>query len=452
MSDVSINYKGAEIASLDDSGMKTLLTSGKYCEGDISIEYTKPSGGGTRTAWYRPPDWPDYDSLTLPNQSVIFVTIDTWLVDPAYLFLNCCWYSYANVGYYTFRVDRGYVENGEFVCTQTWDNLYFAIQHIGEFNDIDRRIPTDEGRFISYRFWCPSAVDKPNTLTLLLPNYTDSNGITYKGMLCPIVEVYFWKAGASYTKLRGTELATVHTMLHVFKNCLTDGGTNLYWNGNATRIPTYVVMEGNVNTNLSWYYPFNGSVRLERVIFKNMTMENTNNTGSAFNGSSRLSEITFENVTVRTVALNNCFANCSSLRSLDLAGWDVSTVTNASGCFNGCNSLINLDISGWNLSSVTNVTNMFNNTTALKSLTCSNTVLPSANLSFAQSSALSNASLVEIANALPTGAYTLTLHATPKAACSVIMGTVDNDVFTADDSGTVTLADYITNAKGWTLA
>lgn len=46
MSDVSINYKGMEIASMDDSGTKTLLTSGKYCEDDIDVVYTKPSGGG----------------------------------------------------------------------------------------------------------------------------------------------------------------------------------------------------------------------------------------------------------------------------------------------------------------------------------------------------------------------------------------------------------------------
>jgi hypothetical protein len=46
MSDVSITYRGAEIASLDDSGTKRLLTSGKYCEDDIEVAYTKPSGGG----------------------------------------------------------------------------------------------------------------------------------------------------------------------------------------------------------------------------------------------------------------------------------------------------------------------------------------------------------------------------------------------------------------------
>lgn len=45
MSDVSINYKGSSIATLDDSGSKTLLTAGKCCESDIQVQYSKPSGG-----------------------------------------------------------------------------------------------------------------------------------------------------------------------------------------------------------------------------------------------------------------------------------------------------------------------------------------------------------------------------------------------------------------------
>lgn len=42
MADISIKYKGNEIATMNASGTKTLLTSGKYCEGNISVEYTKP--------------------------------------------------------------------------------------------------------------------------------------------------------------------------------------------------------------------------------------------------------------------------------------------------------------------------------------------------------------------------------------------------------------------------
>lgn len=43
MADVSISYNNSEIASMNASGTKTLLTSGTYCEDDIEITYTKPS-------------------------------------------------------------------------------------------------------------------------------------------------------------------------------------------------------------------------------------------------------------------------------------------------------------------------------------------------------------------------------------------------------------------------
>ena len=43
MPDVAISYKGSQIASMDASGTKTLLTEGKYCEDDIVVSYTKPS-------------------------------------------------------------------------------------------------------------------------------------------------------------------------------------------------------------------------------------------------------------------------------------------------------------------------------------------------------------------------------------------------------------------------
>ena len=43
MADVSITYKGNEISSMSETGTKTLLTEGKYCEDDITVSYTKPS-------------------------------------------------------------------------------------------------------------------------------------------------------------------------------------------------------------------------------------------------------------------------------------------------------------------------------------------------------------------------------------------------------------------------
>lgn len=44
MSDITVTYKGNTIATMDASGTKTLNTAGKYCEGNIGIEYAAPSG------------------------------------------------------------------------------------------------------------------------------------------------------------------------------------------------------------------------------------------------------------------------------------------------------------------------------------------------------------------------------------------------------------------------
>lgn len=46
MADVTVKYKATVIAELSGSGTKTLKTAGKYCEGDVMVEYSKPAGGG----------------------------------------------------------------------------------------------------------------------------------------------------------------------------------------------------------------------------------------------------------------------------------------------------------------------------------------------------------------------------------------------------------------------
>ena len=43
MADVTITYKGNEIATMSATGVKTLLTGAQYCEDDITVSYTKPT-------------------------------------------------------------------------------------------------------------------------------------------------------------------------------------------------------------------------------------------------------------------------------------------------------------------------------------------------------------------------------------------------------------------------
>lgn len=55
---VNIKYKNNSIATLTDTGTKTLKTSGKYCEADIIVENTKDGGGGgnVTTGTFTPAD------------------------------------------------------------------------------------------------------------------------------------------------------------------------------------------------------------------------------------------------------------------------------------------------------------------------------------------------------------------------------------------------------------
>ena len=179
----------------------------------------------------------------------------------------------------------------------------------------------------------------------------------------------------------------------------------------------------------------------------------------AFSGFVVLESISLPTVGVKLTAANqsnsilNAYRGCLALKQLDLSMIDVSEVTIVTDLFSACVSLETLNLDGWNMSAVTTgASTMFSGTQVLQNISLHDSVLPSSNISFSSSSMLSNASLIEIANALPVASYTLTLHATPKAALQTIVGTVSDGVFTEDASGTVTLMDFITNTKGWTVA
>ena len=107
----------------------------------------------------------------------------------------------------------------------------------------------------------------------------------------------------------------------------------------------------------------------------------------------------------------------------------------------------------------TNTSNQFNGAIALANIDwIENAQTVALNMSPCP---LTESSLVNVANGLKGGeAKTLTLSSTRKTMCDSIMGTVSSvtvgentyDFFTADPNGTVTLTEFITITKGWTLA
>lgn len=79
---VNIKYKGSSIAQMEDSGTKTLKTSGMYCEGDIVVEYiNNGTGGGTVTENFKRWDITVTDGL--PEDGAVYRTllVDQWLAD-----------------------------------------------------------------------------------------------------------------------------------------------------------------------------------------------------------------------------------------------------------------------------------------------------------------------------------------------------------------------------------
>ena len=82
-----------------------------------------------------------------------------------------------------------------------------------------------------------------------------------------------------------------------------------------------------------------------------------------------------------------------------------------------------------------------------------NTASVSINISHIGGGNMTDATLISVANCLVAGvAKTLSLHATSKALCSTLMGNNVDGLFVADENGTMSLADFITTVKGWTLA
>ena len=98
-----------------------------------------------------------------------------------------------------------------------------------------------------------------------------------------------------------------------------------------------------------------------------------------FDGINNMSEMFSNGISLTTLDLSgwntssvtsmkSMFYNCSSLTSLDLSGFNTSSVTDMIGMFSDCTNLTSLDLSGFNTSSVTNMSRMFNGCSSLTSL------------------------------------------------------------------------------------
>lgn len=156
------------------------------------------------------------------------------------------------------------------------------------------------------------------------------------------------------------------------------------------------------------------------------------------------------------------YLNASELKTVTLNISDLSKCTSYQAMFKNNNGLCEILGSPLDFSSVTNAnSSSWGNTQAKVPLSIRykpNTLHVNHNIS--GEGTLTQDSIISIANGLKFGNHTLALHANVKVMCTNLRGTVsqeeDGDVtydfFTADTSGAVTLENFITQTKGWTIA
>lgn len=100
--------------------------------------------------------------------------------------------------------------------------------------------------------------------------------------------------------------------------------------------------------------------------------ENVTNLSYAFSGFIFQKPLKIVNEYSNVNDTSNMFSACSTLKNIDLSGFNTSNVTKMSSMFSGCNGLTSLDVGKFNTSNVTTMASMFNSCSGLTSLNLSN--------------------------------------------------------------------------------
>lgn len=199
---------------------------------------------------------------------------------------------------------------------------------------------------------------------------------------------------------------------------------------------------------------FNTAVLPETVELDFSGFDNIRYLESLFVASSGVKNVRIKNLrsTRTNMSIRDIFYYNTSITAIEFVNCDFSP-QNWSEAFRTTTNVET--ISGeLDFTNATNVAHIFNGDTKLREVRFKANTLKISIAYINTSPLLSDASLISIANGL-NGSVTgqsITLHATPKARCSEIMGVNSSGTFIASDSGTLSLADFITTVKGWTLA
>ena len=325
MSDVTVSYKGADIATMDASGTKTLQTQGKYCEGDISIAYVKPSGGGSVAQ--KDVNFYDYDGSIVASYSAAdFANLAQLPANPAH----------------TGLISQGW--NWTLADAKTCVAAYGKL-------DVGQMYVTDDGK------------------TRIYIRLEQGRLAPYFGLAVNGTATIDWGDGSTASIVAGDSTSTVINTQHIY-SAPGDYVIAVSVNGSASLLG---IRNG---SQILWK---NSQVANENRCYQNSIQRVELGIGidigdSAFSNCYSLTSITLPSGV--TSISNNAFFNCRSLTSITLPSGVTSIGDSA---FYSCYSLASIMLS----SGVTSIfDHAFDNCSSLASITLPSSVTSISNYAF----------------------------------------------------------------------
>ena len=130
-----------------------------------------------------------------------------------------------------------------------------------------------------------------------------------------------------------------------------------------------IVTDGEVVCGRSLFECFAGFDYVWSIDLSGFETSSVTNMGHMFSGCESVVSLDLSGFDTSSVTdMGWMFSSCYYLSSLTLSNWDTSHSLNTSGMFNKCESISSLDLSSWNTSRVTSMVSMFSGCSSLESL------------------------------------------------------------------------------------
>ena len=260
-------------------------------------------------------------------------------------------YAYSPV---TVNVSGGGYSGGSWVRPSDWPDL--SQMDVSSGDILYMTSYADEARgFCEFSVICTGSYTV-EVGTISGSTFTAESTQTYSSNT--FCKLYYGSTNGTYKVLRVT--GTAITKLSFTGNSTVTIGTFYGFGGNQGIID--IVGKLPSGTGLTCSYLCN----LVNVEIDGLHLTNMNSMFSSCYSLTSVDVSGWDTSSVTT--MSSMFSSCYSLTSLDVSGWNTSRVKTMSSMFSSCNSLTSIDVSGWNTSSVTVMSNIFYNCNSLTSL------------------------------------------------------------------------------------